>query len=130
MTKLYGANLSEAILSATMFADVDLSVVKGLEFVAHSGPSTIGTDTLFKSQGKIPDVFLRGCGLPETLITYLPSLTGKTVEFYSCFISYSHTDKSFARRLHDSLQGRGIRCWLDEHSCYRAMIYMNKLIGA
>ena len=36
-------------------------------------------------------------------------------QFYSCFISYSHVDKSFARRLHDQLQGRGIRCWLDEH---------------
>ena len=24
-------------------------------------------------------------------------------------------DKSFARRLHDALQSRGIRCWLDEH---------------
>jgi hypothetical protein len=23
-------------------------------------------------------------------------------------------DKLFARRLHDTLQGRGIRCWLDE----------------
>jgi hypothetical protein len=37
------------------------------------------------------------------------------IEFYSCFISYSHENKSFARRLHDALQGRGIRCWLDEH---------------
>jgi len=37
------------------------------------------------------------------------------VQFYSCFISYSHEDKSFARRLHDQLQGRGIRCWLDEY---------------
>ncbi len=37
------------------------------------------------------------------------------IQFYSCFISYSHADKSFARRLHDALQGRGIRCWLDEH---------------
>ncbi len=24
-------------------------------------------------------------------------------------------DKAFARRLHDQLQGKGIRCWLDEH---------------
>jgi len=35
--------------------------------------------------------------------------------FYSCFISYSHKDKAFARQLHDRLQGQGIRCWLDEH---------------
>jgi hypothetical protein len=38
----------------------------------------------------------------------------KAVELCSCFISYSHADKSFARRLRDQLQGRGIRCWLDE----------------
>jgi len=36
------------------------------------------------------------------------------IQFYSCFISYNHTDKSFARRVHDTLQGRVIRCWLDE----------------
>jgi len=36
------------------------------------------------------------------------------IQFYSCFISYSHEDKPFARRLHDTLQGQGIRCWLDE----------------
>jgi hypothetical protein len=36
------------------------------------------------------------------------------IEFFSCFISYSHIDKPFAERLFDTLQGRGIRCWLDE----------------
>jgi hypothetical protein len=45
----------------------------------------------------------------------MKSLVGRPFEFYSRFISYNHTDKSFARRLHDQLQGRGIRCWLDEH---------------
>jgi hypothetical protein len=44
----------------------------------------------------------------------MPSLTAQAIQFYSCFISYSHADKAFARRLHDGLQGRGIRCWLDE----------------
>ena len=42
------------------------------------------------------------------------SLVVRPIDFYSCFISYSHEDKLFARRLHDTLQGRGIRCWLDE----------------
>jgi hypothetical protein len=37
-----------------------------------------------------------------------------SVEFYSCFISYAHEDKLFARGLHDALQARGVRCWLDE----------------
>ena len=42
------------------------------------------------------------------------SLLNQPIQFYSCFISYNHADKTFARRLHDTLQGRGIRCWLDE----------------
>lgn len=109
------ANLDEASCLLTIFTDIDLSVTIGLETVQHLGPSYIDIRTLYRSRGKIPEVFLRGCGVPENLIAYLPSLTGKAIEFYSCFISYSHADKSFARRLHDTLQGRGIRCWLDEH---------------
>lgn len=109
------ADLSRASLMGTLFVDVDLSEVKGLEKVRHRGPSTIGIDTIYKSGGRIPEVFLRGCGVPEDFITYMPSLVGTGIEFCSCFISYSHADKAFARRLHDALQGRRIRCWLDEH---------------
>jgi hypothetical protein len=94
---------------------VDLSAVQGLETIHHLGPSTLGIDTLYRSQGNIPEVFLRGAGVPDAMITYARSLVEHPFEFYSCFISYSHTDQSFARRLHDQLQGRGIRCWLDEH---------------
>ncbi|MCH8046879.1 MAG: TIR domain-containing protein [Planctomycetes bacterium] len=112
---LTSTDLSDSRMSSTIFANTDLSTVKGLESVSHMGPSTIGIDTLFRSGGKIPEVFLRGCGVPEKFITYASSLIGSAIEFYSCFISYSHNDKAFARRLHDSLQGRGIRCWLDEH---------------
>jgi hypothetical protein len=101
-------------VSHTAFADVDLSVAKNLETVVHHRPSTIGIDTIYKSKGKIPEVFLRGCGVPETFIEYMRSLVVSPIEFYSCFISYSHEDKLFARRLHDTLQGHGIRCWMDE----------------
>ncbi|HNP87344.1 MAG TPA: toll/interleukin-1 receptor domain-containing protein, partial [Kouleothrix sp.] len=76
-------------------------------------PSTIGIDTLFRSQGRIPEVFLRGCGVPESLIEYLPSLLGamQPIQFYSCFISYSAHDQAFAQRLYDRLQGQGLRVW-------------------
>lgn len=94
---------------------MDLSNVEGLEAVEHRGPSPIDIDTLYQSKGQIPHVFLRGCGVPDETITYARSLVSKPTDFYSCFISYVHEDKSFARRLHDTLQGRGIRCWLDEH---------------
>jgi hypothetical protein len=52
--------------------------------------------------------------LPDEWIAYIPSLVGHCIEFFSCFISYSSLDKHFALRLHDALQSRGIRCWLDE----------------
>src|SRR5437879_2021227 len=43
--------------------------------------------------------FLRGCGLPETFLEYIPSLLSNPIQFYSCFISYSTTDQEFADRL-------------------------------
>jgi hypothetical protein len=114
-TTLSGTDLHEVTMGWTMWGNVDLSTAQGLETVQHQGPSTIGVDTLYRSQGNIPEVFLRGAGMPEDMITYMKSLVGRPFEFYSCFISYSHADQSFARRLHGQLQGRGIRCWLDEH---------------
>jgi len=47
-----------------------LSAVKGLETVTHRGPSTIGPDTIYRSQGKIPEAFLRGAGVPDDFISY------------------------------------------------------------
>ena len=107
-------DLTEAYLGYSKLGNVDLSTVKGLETIRHSGPTSIGIDTLYNSNGKIPEVFLRGCGVPEEFIELTRGMFNKAIDFYSCFISYSHADKSFARRVHDTLQGRGIRCWLDE----------------
>lgn len=111
---LEGADLSNALLSNTIIGATNLSGAKGLESCRYAGPSIIDHQTIVKS-GNLPPKFLRGCGLPDSLIEYMPSLLNEPIQFYSCFISYSHADKSFARRLHDALQGRGIRCWLDEH---------------
>ena len=41
---------------------------KGSRVSRTLGPSTIGMDTLFRSKGKIPEAFLRGCGVPDALI--------------------------------------------------------------
>jgi hypothetical protein len=112
--RLMGANLFGARLNRTVFAETDLTEVEGLEELVHAGPSYVDYWTMRRSQG-LPTAFLRGCGLPESFIQYLPSLMADALQFYSCFISYSHADAPFARRLHDSLQARGIRCWLDEH---------------
>src|SRR6266545_1376856 len=113
-TILTEAVLNMVILRATVLTNLDLSEVKGLETIRHETASSIGLDTIYGSKGAIPDIFLRGCGVPENFLTFHKSLANNPIEFYSCFISYSHADKSFARRLHDQLQMRGIRCWLDE----------------
>lgn len=109
--KLANANFLKARMAYTGIRNVDLSEVKNLESINHLGPSSVGIDTIYKSHGNIPEKFLRGCGVPEDFITYMRSLTGKAIEFYSCFISYSSKDEEFAKRLHADLQHEGVRCW-------------------
>src|SRR5206468_4404800 len=95
----------------TIFGNVDLRTVKELETVIHVGPSTIGTDTLLRSEGDIPETFLRQAGLSDTFITYVRSLAQNPIEYYTCFISYSSKDQEFAERLSADLQAKGVRCW-------------------
>jgi hypothetical protein len=110
-TDLENSDFTDAEVGWTGFGDNDLSTVKGLETVRHLGPSSIGIDTIYKSKGNIPEAFLRGAGVPEDFITYMKSLVGKAIDFYSCFISYSNKDDDFAQRLHADLQQQGVRCW-------------------
>ncbi len=125
------ANFNKAIVWGTIFAKVGLSKVKGLDTVRHRGPSHIDTHTLQRSRGKIPEVFLRGCGLSDVQIEiarlHNPNLTSEQIttitykihelridnpiQYYSCFISYSSKDEAFAQRLHADLQQKGVRCW-------------------
>jgi uncharacterized protein YjbI with pentapeptide repeats len=106
-------NLRGTFLDSTIFADINLSNVQGLETATHSGPSHISTDTLIKSNGKLPEPFLRGCGVPDGFIEYLPALIGamQPIQFYSCFISYSTKDEEFAKRLHSKMRDNKLRVW-------------------
>lgn len=118
---LLGANLSEANLSEadlsnadigwTIFCSINLQGVKGLDTIDHIGPSTIGTNTLVRSGGEIPEIFLRGAGLPDTFIDYVHSLVNYPIKYYTCFISYSTQDDTFSHRLYADLQHHGVRCW-------------------
>ena len=129
--KLKNANLRKAIMSYTILTNIDLSTTKGLQEVIHRKPSTIGLDTIIKSKGKIPEQFLRGCGLSDIEIEFAklsaPGISadqvtdisyrinqlrvGRSIQYYSVFISYSSGDIEFAKRLHDDLQNNGVRCW-------------------
>lgn len=133
--EIEGTNFHEAKFGRTVLVDIDLSNVHNLKNAEHRSSSEVSISTIIKSAGEIPHEFLRGCGLRdweiESTRLYRSDLSTRQVEeilykvfelrvdpliqFYSCFISYSHDDKKFARKLHDTLQERGIRCWLDEH---------------
>ena len=65
-------------------------------------------------------------GVPENFIEYMGSLTGKALEFYSCFISYSTNDQEFADRLYADLQNKGVRCWFAQHDYRRERRYMSR----
>lgn len=100
-----------AFFGHVVIADCDLSVALGLDSVKHLAPSSIGLDTIIRSGGNIPEAFLRGAGVPDTIITYVRSLVVEPVQFYTCFISYASPNQAFAQRLYNDLQGKGVRCW-------------------
>jgi hypothetical protein len=111
---LSAADLTAAKLGGTVFGNVSLTRVKGLDLCEHLGPSIIDFQTLQESR-PLPDAFLRGVGFPERLIEYLPSLLNEAIQHYSCFISYSSKDQAFAERVHADLQNKGVRCWFAPH---------------
>ena len=84
-----------------------------MEQVISRRTSTIDFNTINRSKGAIPEVFLRGAGARYALINAIHSL--KPVEYYSCFISYSSKDEDFATRLHTDLVAKGVRCWFAPH---------------
>jgi len=113
-TSLSKANLTKAVLGETILGNLDLSDTIGLNSCDHRAPSIIDYRTLAQSRN-LPLPFLRGCGLPDQLIEYLPSLLNQPIQFFSCFISYSTKDQEFAERLYADLQNKGVRCWFAPH---------------
>ncbi len=110
LTDLRGASLSGVDLFETSFGSTNLCDAQGLETCKHVGPSYLDHFTLIRSGG-LPEAFLRGCGWPDVLIVTASALLNESIQFYSCFISYSHSDEDFAKRLHADLQAEGVRCW-------------------
>jgi hypothetical protein len=113
-TKVSRAILTAAKLSKTVFENIDLRDVAGLDQCVHDGPSAVDYQSL-RASGPLPLSFLRGVGLPDSLIDYLPSLLALAIQHYSSFISYSTKDGGFANRLHSDLQDKGVRCWFAPH---------------
>lgn len=137
---LCGVDVCGAVFNSTLFGstkvlNTDLSSAIGTEAVIHNGPSSIGTDTLVKARGHIPENFLRGCGLSDVEIAfsklYDPDLcneeintilyriydlrASRPIQVSPIFISYSRADADFVDRLEEKLNEYGIRFWRDIH---------------
>lgn len=111
-TVLEHTNFQEASVGWAIFANTDLRNARGLQTIHHLGPSTVGTDTLSRSQGRIPQSFLRGAGLDDVFLSTASTLATHPGEYAACFISYTDADHDFAEHLQRDLQSQGIRCWL------------------
>jgi uncharacterized protein YjbI with pentapeptide repeats len=111
---LRGADMTKSILWETIFGAADLRDAKGLADCDFKGPCVLDIRAIQQS-GMLPVPFLRGCGLPDSFIDYLPSLLNNAIQFFSCFISHSTKDRDFADRLYADLQARGVRCWFAPH---------------
>ena len=107
---LRGADLGGALFGSTSFGETELKDTVGLDSCKHQFQSYLDYFTL-RDSWPLPLAFLRGCGLPDEYIEYLPSLLNQAIQFYSCFISYSTQDQEFADRLYADLQNKGVRCW-------------------
>lgn len=99
----------ECIFGSTTFSFSSLRGAMALDKARHYGRSALDLETLLSAE--LPLAFARGVGLPDVMIDYLPSLLATPIQFFSCFISYSAKDSSFAKRLHADLQANGVRCW-------------------
>jgi uncharacterized protein YjbI with pentapeptide repeats len=126
-------NISEAQVGFTVFANSDLSKVRNLESLDHHGPSHISMDTLMLSKGKMPEIFLRGCGLSDADIEYTklssPALSieeinqllhkiqdlrrTQALQISPLFVAHSQADDRFVDKLGSHLARRGIRYWRD-----------------
>jgi uncharacterized protein YjbI with pentapeptide repeats len=141
-TNLEDARLIGVIFGATTIAHVNLSKVDRLEKSRHISPSNISTSTIQLSLGKIPETFLRGCGISDLDIEYAnlynPDLSNHEIDeiLYKIrslraqqplqtsplFISYSQADSEFVEKVVAQFNDRGIRFWRDVHQAKAGLL--------
>lgn len=121
----------DTAINSWTILNTDLSTFQRLNALVEY-PCNIDLKTIEKSSKGIKgntekthslSEFFNDCGIPKEIISVFQSWTSEDqkieeFDYYSCFISYNHSDKQFARELHDALVENGIQCWLDEHQVF------------
>jgi uncharacterized protein YjbI with pentapeptide repeats len=110
---LYFTTFRESTMGQTVFALADMDTCIGLDSITHKTSSSVAVECLTGLGENLPLKFLEGAGFTEILLQYLPSLieAAKPIRFHSCFISYSHLDESFARKLWARMRQERISVW-------------------
>ena len=109
---LSAAKFAGSIVGYTVFQNCDLSTAEGLDQVRHDAPSSVGLDTLYRSGGRIEDIFLRNAGIPESILEFQGVLLDAAQLSGDFFISCASGDAAAAQALQADLQSKGVRCWV------------------
>ena len=121
-TRLDNTLLDGVVLEMTLFGDCDLSRALGLDKARHQGPSSIGLDTLARSQGRISPEFLRRAGVAELLIGVQGQLAAAQ-SFDRVLLVGSVKDGEFMGKLEGDLRAAGLACWqlaVDDEAAFTA----------
>ena len=125
-TRLDRTLLEDVVLDMTLFADCDLSGALGLETLRHEGPSIVGADTLARSNGGIPESFLRPAGVPPEFIEGHSRWNNQAMPHRRVLLIGSVVDDSIVRWLETELRSMGLQCWSlladDEETAYNASV--------
>ena len=126
-TRLDRTLLEDGVVDMTLFADCDLSEALRLETLRHEGPSIVGADTLARSHGCIPRVFLMSAGVPPEFIDGRAMLVNREDPHRRILLIGSVADDTILVWLESELRLRGMQCWSlladDEETAYNTQVY-------
>ena len=108
---LESAVLMNAQLGFTKVINCDLSQTIGLETARHSGPSTLGLDTIARSGGSIPREFLENAGVAEPLLAAQDAMKGVARSFPTVLIVGCQEDDQLGSRLRSGLAASQMPAW-------------------
>ena len=126
-TRLDRTLLEDGVVDMTLFADCDLSEVLRLETLRHEGPSIVGADTLARSNGCIPEVFLMSAGVPPDFINGRAMLLNQDTPHRRVLLIGSVADDTILAWLETELRLLGMQCWSlladDEEGAYNSQVF-------
>lgn len=133
----FAAYFGDTDLNSWTIINSDLSGIQNLSSGNIEYPFNIDFATLKNTANGLKEdsdktnkfsSFFKECGIPDEIIGVFRSWAKVTpiikevsledIDFYSCFLSYSHEDIKFAKSLQSYLQNNNIQCWFDEEHVF------------